>query len=292
VNATAARARTPASPAGAVEGTRSPRGNYKHGLRNTYAYGVWSAHEHCEGWADVASFVTDIGPRPDGYRLIIDARDLLCGACDECRAIRVQRSVRWAPETEARAVHRAKVAAGQTQRIMVGDRTMTRAQAAARLGVTEQAIAIRLKVGVDPALAMTAPKRTRLRRILCPCGVASHYRKTCPTKGVPRYRLRSLDIWTNGRDLVIAKSPAEACAIWNRPLDPVEDADMLSKVEDWRPVEGTSLRLTVRYCPHGLLRKRVQRSRHTWIGLNGPGLLAAEGLLEARCKYEPMEGPR
>jgi len=104
-------------------------------------------HATCPGWAAASNFAAGVGPRREGYVLALlgCARQpeggtvATCGTCAPCRASGASRNVRWiVGQRGGRGV------------VLHGGVLMTRAAAAARIGISRQALAARLQRKGDP----------------------------------------------------------------------------------------------------------------------------------------------
>jgi hypothetical protein len=108
----------------------------------------------CSRWSDFLAFVADMGPRPDGHS--IDRRDndrgYECGVCQECVTAGRKPNCRW--------VTQATQNRNRSNNVYVeieGVRQLAQ-DSAQSLGVTRQAIHLRIKNGWDPVEACTLPK--------------------------------------------------------------------------------------------------------------------------------------
>ena len=153
-------------------------GGRTHGASDTAIYGVWHAMRQrclnpsdatyqeyggrgisvCQAWGDFARFLSDMGPRPEGYTLDRIDNDGPYSP-ENCR---------WAPPVVQANNRRSNVA------VTAFGETLTLAKWARRAGITSSCLRHRLKSGWTPEDAVSRPssrslnngKRCNLRQVL------------------------------------------------------------------------------------------------------------------------------
>jgi len=121
----------------AVSGLGRERGG---GATSSYLREWHQRHAVCPGWATPAALAAAVGPRPDGHVLASFGSDAAtCGACEWCRSWGATCNARW-------------IAGGRTggKIVTFEGETMTRAEAARRIGISRQAAALREYGQGDP----------------------------------------------------------------------------------------------------------------------------------------------
>jgi len=109
----------------------------------------------CKRWHDFASFLKDMGERPEGLTLdrINSAGNYSCGHCEECRTNGWPANARWADQ-EQQANNKSS-----SRLITYEGITLTLARWARRLGFEYRVLHHRLSRGWSVARAFTTPLR-------------------------------------------------------------------------------------------------------------------------------------
>lgn len=96
-------------------------------------------HAVCPGWATPAALAAGVGARPVGHVLALFGGAATCGTCETCLATSAHCNARW-------------IAGGRTggKIVTYEGETMTRAEAARRIGISRQAAASREYGQGDP----------------------------------------------------------------------------------------------------------------------------------------------
>ena len=158
--------------------TRHPPPGFAHrGLSRTYV-GVWHrSNSTCAGWEALVPFATDVGKRPSARHFLHKTGPdvAACGACEDCRAIAAPRNTAWGVGIKTRP----------GLRVAFGGELLTKAEIARRLGVTREAVRLRIARGV-PLERPKCPGGGGPRRCRT-CGVHGHIAKTCARRAAGSY---------------------------------------------------------------------------------------------------------
>lgn len=118
----------------------------------------------CERLRTFSEFISAVGNRPDGMSLdrIDNSKGYFCGECEECKQEHRERNIRWATK-ETQANNRSN-----NVRITARGETHTAAEWARKLGVRQQLIQTRIRLGwsVDDALFLPVQRNGRAREKL------------------------------------------------------------------------------------------------------------------------------
>lgn len=157
---------------------RHPPPGYAHrGLGRTYLGGWHKSHSTCAGWEALVTFAVDLGKRPGPHHFIHKTGPdvAACGACEDCRTIAAARNTAWSVGRQGRP----------GKHVAFGDELLSSAEIGRRLGVSREAVRLRILRGASleqpkrPGGA--GPRRCKL------CGVHGHIAKTCARRAAGAY---------------------------------------------------------------------------------------------------------
>lgn len=120
----------------------------------------WSVYKNvsvCSRWMEFKNFYADMGERPEGMSIdrIDNFGNYSCGKCKECVAKGWEANCRWAtPQEQVNNSRSVKL-------IEIDGESRSIAEWARRTGISQVAIAQRVKGGMSLVDAITMPKRER-----------------------------------------------------------------------------------------------------------------------------------
>ena len=123
------------------------------------------------------TFAIDVGKRPGPRHFLHKTGPdvAACGACEDCRTIGAARNIAWSVGIQTRP----------GERIAFGGELLSRREIGRRLGITREAVRLRIMRGV-PLERPKCPGGGGPRRCAI-CGLDGHIAKTCARRAAGAY---------------------------------------------------------------------------------------------------------